>query len=194
MNAPEIMSAILPMVVAFEQLGIPYHISGSVVSSVYGFPRATFDIDLVADLKLEHVRPLVKQLESEYYIDEDMVQDAVRRRSSFNAMYLDTMLKVDVFVLKSRAFDQEESRRVQQQVLVEGSRTFYMASPEDLLLNKLEWYRMGGEVSDRQWNDILGVLKVQGTALDMDYLQRWAADLKVTDLLERALVDAGLKE
>ncbi len=194
MNAPEIMSAILPMVIAFEQLGIPYHIGGSVVSSVYGFPRATFDVDLVADLKLEHVRPLVKRLEAEYYIDEDMVRDAVRRRSSFNAMYLDTMLKVDVFVLKSRAFDQEELRRVQQQVLVEGSRTFYMASPEDLLLNKLEWYRMGGEVSDRQWNDILGVLKVQGTALDMDYLQRWAADLKVTDLLERALVDAGLKE
>ena len=194
MNAPEIMSAILPMVIAFEQLGIPYHIGGSVVSSVYGFPRATFDVDLVADLKLEHVRPLVKRLEAEYYIDEDMVRDAVRRRSSFNAMYLDTMLKVDVFVLKSRAFDQEESRRVQQQVLVEGSRTFYMASPEDLLLNKLEWYRMGGEVSDRQWNDILGVLKVQGTALDMDYLQRWAADLDVTDLLERALVDAGLKE
>ena len=194
MNAPEIMSAILPMVIAFEQLGIPYHIGGSVVSSVYGFPRATFDVDLVADLKLEHVRPLVKRLEAEYYIDEDMVRDAVRRHSSFNAMYLDTMLKVDVFVLKSRAFDQEELRRVQQQVLVEGSRTFYMTSPEDLVLNKLEWYRMGGEVSDRQWNDILGVLKVQGTALDMDYLQRWAANLNVTDLLERALVDAGLKE
>lgn len=194
MNALEIMSAILPMVIAFEQLGIPYHIGGSVVSSVYGFPRATFDVDLVADLKLEHVRPLVKRLEAEYYIDEDMVRDAIRHRSSFNAIYLDTMLKVDVFVLKSRAFDQEELRRVQQQVLVEGSRTFYMASPEDLVLNKLEWYRMGGGVSDRQWNDILGVLKVQGTALDMDYLQRWAADLNVTDLLERALVDAGFKE
>ncbi len=131
---------------------------------------------------------------AEYYIDEDMVRDAVRRRSSFSVIHLDTMLKVDVFILKSRAFDQEELRRVQQQVLVEGSRTFYMASPEDSVLNKLEWYRMGGEVSDRQWNDILGVLKVQGTALDINYLQRWAAALDVSDLLERALVDAGLKE
>jgi len=69
-----------------------------------------------------------------------------------------------------------------------------IASPEGTILNKLEWYRMGGEVSDRQWNDILGVLKVQGTNLDMAYLQRWAADLSVTDLLERALVDAGLKD
>jgi hypothetical protein len=79
-------------------------------------------------------------------------------------------------------------------VLLEGTRPFNMASPEGTILNKLEWYRMGGEVSDRQWNDILGVLKVQGTSLDMVYLQRWAANLNVTDLLERALVDAGLKE
>ncbi len=78
---------------------------------------------------------------------------------------------------------------------VEGTdRPFIDASPEDTILNKLEWYKMGGEVSDRQWNDILGVLKVQGAALDMNYLQRWAAVLDVTDLLESALVDAGLKE
>ncbi len=78
-------------------------------------------------------------------------------------------------------------------MLAEGTRPFYFSSPEDIILNKLEWYKMGGEVSDRQWNDIIGVLKVQGTALDMNYLQRWAAVLDVTDLLERALVDAGLK-
>ncbi len=104
------------------------------------------------------------------------------------------MLKVDVFIPKSRLLDQEELRRVQLKTLDDSDRLFYVASPEGTILNKLEWYRMGGEVSDRQWNDILGVLKVQGTNLDMAYLQRWAAALGVTDLLERALVDAGFVE
>jgi hypothetical protein len=143
---------------------------------------------------MKHVRPLVKQLETDYYIDEDMIRDAIRRQSSFNVIHQDTILKVDIFIPKSRLFDQEELRKVRQEVLSEGTRPFNIASPEGTILNKLECYRMGGEVSDRQWNDILGVLKVQGTNLDMAYLQRWAADLSVTDLLERALVDAGLKD
>lgn len=194
MNTSQILAAITPVVEALEQLGAPYHIGGSVASSIYGILRATIDVDLVADLRLEQVRPLVKQLEAAYYIDEDMIRDAIRHRSSFAVIHLDTMLKVDIFIPKSRLFDQEELRRVQQEVLAEGTRPFNVASPEGTILNKLEWYRMGGEVSDRQWNDILGVLKVQGTHLDMAYLQRWSASLNVTDLLERALVDAGLKE
>jgi len=194
MNTSQILAAITPVVEALEQLGAPYHIGGSVASSIYGILRATIDVDLVADLRLEQVRPLVKQLEAAYYIDEDMIRDAIRHRSSFAVIHLDTMLKVDIFIPKSRLFDQEELRRVQQEVLAEGTRPFNVASPEGTILNKLEWYRMGGEVSDRQWNDILGVLKVQGTHLDMAYLQRWSASLNVTDLLEQALVDAGLKE
>ncbi len=192
MNATEILAAITPVVEAFEGLGVAYHIGGSVASSAYGIIRATFDADLVADLRLEHVRPLVNQLGAEYYIDADAVRDAIRRRSSFNAIHLDTMLKVDVFIPKTRAFDQEELRRTRQEVLAKGTRPFYMASPEGTILNKLEWYRMGGEVSERQWNDILGVLKVKGTALDIVYLQRWAKALQVTDLLERALLEAGM--
>jgi hypothetical protein len=194
MNALQVLAAISPIIETLEQLGVSYHIGGSVASSVYGILRATIDADIVADLRLEHVRPLVMQLKTDYYIDEDMIRDAIKRRSSFNVIHLDTMLKVDVFIPKSRLFDQEELRRSQQEVLLEGTRPFSVASPEGTILNKLEWYRMGGEVSDRQWNDILGVLKVQGTDLDMFYLQKWAANLNVTDLLERSLVDAGLKE
>jgi len=193
-NVPDILAAITPIVEALEELGIPYHIGGSVASSLYGLPRLTIDADLVADLRMEHVRPLVKQLETDYYIDGDMIRDAIRRQSSFNLIHQDTILKVDIFIPKSRLFDQEELRRAQQEVLSEGTRPFNIASPEGTILNKLEWYRMGGEVSDRQWNDILGVLKVQGTNLDMAYLRRWAANLSVTDLLERALVDAGLED
>ena len=194
MNVPDILAATTPVVEALEQLEVPYHIGGSVASSLNGIPRLTIDVDLVTNLKLEHVRPLVRLLEAEYYIDEDAVKDAVSRRSSFNAIHLETMLKVDVFIPKARLFDQEELRRVRLQPLVENTRPFYVASPEGTILNKLEWYRMGGEVSDRQWNDILGVLKVQDSNLDMAYLQRWAVALKVSDLLERALVDAGLAE
>ena len=194
MNASQILAAIMPVIEALEELSVPYHIGGSVASSIYGILRATIDADLIADLRQEHVRPLVIRLQTDYYIDEDMIRDAIRRRSSFNVIHLETMLKVDVYIPKSRSFDQEELRRVQQEVLLEGTRPLNVASPEGTILNKLEWYRMGGEVSDRQWNDILGVLKVQRTHLDMAYLQRWAVNLKVADLLERALVDAGLKD
>lgn len=194
MNIPDILAATTPVVDALEQLEVPYHIGGSVASSLNGIPRLTIDVDIVTDLKLKHVRPLVKLLEADYYIDEDAVSDAIRRRSSFNVIHLESILKVDVFIAKSRLFDQEEFRRVQLKALEGSDRSFYIASPEGTILNKLEWYRMGGEVSDRQWNDILGVLKVQGTNLDMTYLQRWAIALKVSDLLERSLVDAGLAE
>ncbi len=194
MNSSQVLAAITPVIEVFDQLGVLYHIGGSVASSIYGILRATIDADLIADLRLEHVRPLVTQLQTDYYIDEDMIRDAIKRRSSFNVIHLDTMLKVDVYIPKFRSFDQEELRRAQQEVLLEGTRLFNVASPEGTILNKLEWYRMGGEVSDRQWNDILGVLKIQGTNLDMDYLKKWSANLNVTDLLERALVDAGLKD
>ena len=192
MNMPDILAATTPVVEALEQLGVPYHIGGSVASSLNGIPRLTIDVDIVANLKLKHVRPLIRLLEADYYIDEDAVRDAVQRRSSFNIIHLASILKVDVFIPKSRLFDQEELYRTRLQTLIEGSRPFNVASPEGTILNKLEWYRMGGEVSDRQWNDILGVLKVQGTNLDMAYLHRWATALQVMDLLERALVDAGL--
>lgn len=193
-NAPDILVSLIPLIEVLDELGVPCHIGGSVASSIYGIPRLTIDIDIIADLHQEHVRPLVTRLQSDYYIDADMIRDAIRRRSSFNIIHLDTMLKVDVYIPKSRPFDQEELRRVQQEVLLEGTRPFNVASPEGTILNKLEWYKMGGEVSDRQWNDILGVFKVQGDHLDMAYLQRWAAVLNVTNLLERALVDAGLED
>jgi hypothetical protein len=194
MNLPDIVAATTPVVEALEQLGVTYHIGGSVASSIYGLPRLTIDIDIIADLRLEHVRPLVKRLEPTYYIDGEMITDAIKRRTEFNIIHLDTMLKLDVFLPKSRSFDRGELQRVQAKVLEGSDHLFYIASPEGTLLNKLEWYRMGGEVSDRQWNDVLGILKVRGTSLDMDYLQKWAANLKVADLLERALVDAGLRE
>ncbi|HVB22933.1 MAG TPA: hypothetical protein VNG51_13405 [Ktedonobacteraceae bacterium] len=190
MNAPDITAAITPIIDAFEQLGIPYYIGGSVASTVYGIPRTTLDADIIAELRPEHAHPLVLQLQDKYYIDEDAVKDAIRHHFSFNAIHFATMLKIDVYLPKERPFDQEIRHRARQKLLDEH--TFYFASPEDTILTKLEWYRMGGEVSERQWNDLLGVLKLQGTNLDFTYLQRWAVSLNVADLLKRAYEDAGL--
>ncbi len=75
-------------------------------------------------------------------------------------------------------------------MLIEPQVEVSVASAEDTLLAKLEWYRMGGEVSERQWRDVLGALKVQAGALDLEYLHRWASELGVDDLLERALTQS----
>src|SRR5450759_699437 len=163
--------AITPIVEELEDLGVPYHIGGSVASSIYGLPRLTIDVDMVVDLHPEQVRSFVLRLRSDYYIDEDSVRDAIRRRSSFSVVHFGTSIKVDIFIPKARLFDQEELKRIESKMLEGSERPFNVASPEGTILNKLEWYKMGGGVSDRQWNDILGVLKVRGTALDTQYLQ-----------------------
>lgn len=177
-----------------ERLGIPCLVGGSLASSLHGIPRSTDDADLVAELREDHVEPLVAALGSRFYVDADHVREAVRRRSSFNVIELETMFKVDLFVLGDDAAAREELARSQRFELAEGAGEIPVASPEDTVLQKLRWYRLGHEVSDRQWQDALGVLQVQGKRLDRTYLERGAAALRVQDLLERALQEAGLEE
>lgn len=123
-----------------------------------------------------------------------MILDAIRNRSSFNVIYLPTMDKADIFIAEGNPWSAEEMRRRRPHQIdaEETAAEIYFASPEDTVLQKLRWYRMGGGSSERQWHDVLGVLKVQGAALDREYLQQWAGELRLTGLLNRALEDAGL--
>ena len=172
----------------FDALGIQYVVGGSLASSVYGTPRATQDVDVVADIRPSNVDAITSALAGDFYVDADMIRDAIKRRASFNVIHLATMFKADVFIFQGDQWSREEMirARAEQFDVPEGEVTIRFASPEDTLLHKLIWYQLGNEVSDRQWGDVLGVLRVQGEALDGEYLDRWAPLLGVAELLSRA--------
>jgi hypothetical protein len=175
----------------FDELRIPYFLTGSMASSVHGIYRATNDADFVADMQLPHVSRFVGLLGEAFYAHEPAIQDAVVQRRSFNVIHQHTMLKVDVFVMKPDSFSHSQmERRLLVPLGPPPAPSLYLASPEDTVLSKLDWYRQTGGASERQWKDILGVLKTQGANLDRAYLADWAERLKLSDLLERALTDA----
>ncbi len=194
MMEPNYRAALTPLIDAFIALGIPYHIGGSVASMSHGVARTTMDVDVIADLRIAHISPLVELLGSAYYLDADMMLEAVHRQSSFNLIHLESMFKVDVFVLKHTPYDEQAFMRADLRPLDDepDGPVFFVESAEDVILNKLRWYRLGGQVSERQWTDLLGVIRLQREALDFEYLRNWAAKLGVADLLKRSLSEAGV--
>ncbi len=184
----EPIAVTLQVIDALEALNVSYLIGGSFATAIYGVARMTADADLVADLRSEHVDPLARVLGADFYLDVESMHDAIRHRSSFSLIHLKTMFKVDVFIPKQRPYSRIQlERRVRQPLSAESDQMAYISSAEDNILSKLEWYRLGHEVSDRQWHDILGVLKAQAGRLDLAYLRQWAAVLNVADLLEKVL-------
>jgi hypothetical protein len=189
----DVISALLQVVDALERLHVPYAIGGSIAGMLYGEVRSTLDADLVADLSPIQANDLVALLRTGFYLDKAAVARAIEQRSSFNAIHLHTLAKVDVFLPRARPFDREQLRRRRLEVLVrDPERKVWVTSAEDMVLHKLEWYRLGGEVSDRQWRDVLGILKTCGPNLDAEFLRRTAGELGLGDMLDRAFAEAGL--
>lgn len=190
----DILVALNSIAAIFEKQDITYYISGSLASSIYGMQQLTQDLDVVADLQVAQVPHLTSLLQEDYHFDTQEMYTAIQQHTSFSMFHLDTLLKVDIIIPRSGPFESQVSRRLHWHLLDEASCRFPITSPEDIILIKLAHHRKTEIFPDDQWNDILGVLKVQGSDLDLTYLEKWAAHLEVTNLFDLACIDAGLKE
>jgi hypothetical protein len=171
-----------------DQLGIPYLIGGSVASSAFGEFRHTNDVDFLIQLQPKHVSQLLTAFSRDYYIDEVAVRRALDRGTAFNAIHFESAYKMDFFVAPADPFVTEQfARRRLERVSADTDAKVYLASPEDVILSKLRWFRRGGETSDQQMKDVKGIVKVEGERLDRDYLREWAPKLGIADLLEQLL-------
>lgn len=178
------------LVDVLDRLGIPYLIGGSLASSVHGIARATADVDLIAEIRPADVKPLADALAQHFYADAEMMREAIEIGRPFNLIHYETSFKFDVFPRRSDAFSQLQFERRQLKLAGLGGGTpvkCAVATAEDIILNKLAWFRLGGEVSEQQWNDVRGVIEVRREQLDLPYLRQWAQYLKVDDLLEQVL-------
>jgi len=170
---------------ALDALGVASTVGGSIASSFAGEPRSTLDIDVIAAIDEGRIDALVAALSAEFYIDAESLRRAIRAKGSTNLIHQATQFKVDLFIAGGTPLDaQQLARRQPVQI---GSRTLFVHPPEDILLQKLRWYRAGGEVSDRQWRDVLAIIRTQGTHLDRQYLSANAPLIGVEDLLIKAL-------
>jgi hypothetical protein len=174
--------------VALDYLGVRWLIGGSLASSVHGEPRATQDVDMVVDLEVRHVEPLYNALRRDHYVDADEMRSAVETASSFNAVHFASAIKVDFFVAGDDPFEAERLARRQRVETPSG--VLHVDTAEYTLLRKLEWFRRGGEQSERQWRDVQAIARIQADRLDRDRLRLWAERLGVIDLLERVLSQA----
>lgn len=174
-----------------EGLGVRYLIGGSLASSVHGEPRSTNDVDVLADFRTEHIAPFIEAIRREYYVSGPAVREAVRLERHFNVIHMSAAVKVDVFVAGSDPFDQERLRLREPLYLpTEPAAAVYVDTAEHSALRKLEWFRRGGEVSERQWRDVIAIFRLQRSRLDQARLNGWADKLGVADLLQRAWREA----
>jgi hypothetical protein len=172
-----------------DRMEIPYQVVGSIASSWHGIPRSTVDADLVVDLRVEQVDELASELSRDFYADPGMMKEALRRGRSFNLVHFESSYKYDIFPLKRDEYSQTQfGRRRFEEVSSLGEPVeCAIASAEDTILSKLQWFRAGGNSSEKQWNDIRGILQIQQDKLDLAYLRHWAPRLGVADLLEEVL-------
>ena len=190
MNIGEPLRIAMDIVNLFEKMGINYMIGGSMASSLFGIPRSTQDVDFIVSLEDCQIGPLCSKLEGSFYYSESTIRDAVHRSASFNIIHLETMFKADVFVAgKASQSEFELQRRIPFQLEGSESAYVYLASPEDLIIEKLVWYEKGNRISERQLKDVEGVIKIQKHKLDLYYLKTQATKRNISELLNQLLAE-----
>ena len=184
----DLIDALEPVVQVFRELGIRHFVGGSIASSFHGATRSTMDVDVVCDLTEAQAALFVSRFTGEFYVSQTAVENAVRNKSCFNLIHLPTAFKVDVFISRGRPFDDDSMRRATKETLG-TTRTLEVpiATAEDSIVSKLEWYRLTDETSERQWNDVTRLVRLLGNHLDVTYLCQAADAVGVRDLLDRLL-------
>lgn len=196
----DLIKVMLPVLQTFEQLSVPYALGGSIASSLYGLQQLAQDIDLLVDLPTSPPASLLTFLKSSYLVEEAAFWKAVKTRTSFSLLHLDSLMKIDIMIRKPSVFDASMSPLVAQHLLQEDAPPLWLASVYEMLLFKIQRYqqnerlRTDGMQDDAEWNDILGMLKVQAPKLDSLFLDTWATRLGVADTWQRAAIDAGWLE
>jgi hypothetical protein len=184
----ELVDALAPVASALRRLGVRHYVGGSVASSFHGATRSTMDVDLVCELKENDISRLIQSIGTDFYTSDTAMRDAIRRGGCFNLIHLPTSFKVDVFISRGRPFDLESMARASMERL--GERRIVeipIATAEDSIISKLEWYRSTNETSERQWDDVSRLLDLLGENIDRDYLYRAAESVGVEDLLSRLM-------
>ncbi len=176
-----------------DRVAIPYALGGSLASSVFGEPRATMDADIAAKVGPEQIDPLLAALSEHFYVPEQTARAACTEGGSFNVLDVETGYKVDVFVVSEALLDRRQIERRITTPLGDEGRVVDVTAPDDQLLRKLEWFRVGGETSDQQWRDILGLLAMSAERMDLDDLMRTAHTLGLDDLLAEAITQAEIR-
>ena len=188
----DLVAALSPVSAAFNKLGVRHYVGGSVASSFHGATRSTMDVDVVAEMPDIAVSECLMYFNNDFYVNETAIREAIRRKSCFNLIHLPTAFKVDVFVSRNRPFDITAMNRARIAHFGDSHAVeIHVATAEDVIISKLEWYRKTSETSERQRDDVVRLLKLLGDTADLEYLKASAESVGVRDLLERLLTEAS---
>ena len=190
MDSVSVWRELQRVLTALDAMGIPYVLGGSLASSLWGVPRSTNDADVMVRPFPGREEELVARFPPDFYLSLSAMREANLKRRSFNIINTSTGFKTDVFVASTRQLDESAFRRkVIRKVPSLGEATVNVLSAEDVIIWKLDWYRQGGETSERQWLDVIGVLEANLPGLDRTYLLEGSQHLGIMDLLDRAIAE-----
>jgi hypothetical protein len=174
-----------------DDLGIPYALGGSMASSLLGEPRSTVDVDMAVRLDAIAADALLDRVGEQFYVPIESAREAIRDRSSFNLVDTSSALKIDLFVVGDGLLDRMQLERRVLTPVPGTPHGIWVTAPEDQVLRKLDWFRQTASTSDRQWRDVVGILRVQGESMDLDYLWASASEIGLVEDLEEALRQAA---